>query len=74
MDSGLPVNRESGEGCYAPFHNAAWAEANPHTKWHPDLSNRLATINTGRDLYSVRTLRKWRGLLCSIPWGSWIPI
>jgi len=41
-------------GCCAPFHGeswipsntmSAWAEAYLHTKWHPDPSNRLATIH-----------------------------
>ena len=32
-------------------HNVAWAEADPYTKWHPDPSSRLATIDMGRGLY-----------------------
>ena len=32
------------------WHNVAWAEANLHTKWHLDPSNRLATLDMGRKL------------------------
>jgi len=47
---------KSGGGLLFPFpwgswvpiehkHNVAWAEAYLHTTWHPDISNRLATIH-----------------------------
>jgi len=41
-------------GSWVPIsHNVAWAEAYLHTKWYPDASSRLATIDMGRKLGSV---------------------
>jgi len=55
-------------------HNVAWTEAYLRTKWHPDLSSRLATIDMGRGLYGQGLLcpqsRGSGGLLCPFPWGT----
>ena len=70
--------------CCAPYragswvsiqHNVAWAEDYLGTKWYPDSSSRLATIDMGRGLYGrrlvcVRKPRKWGGLLCPFRLGE----
>ena len=33
------------KGAGSSLHSVAWAEAYPHIKWHPNPSNRLATIH-----------------------------
>jgi len=39
----------------SPSNNVAWAEANLRTKWYPDASSHLTTINMGRKLGAVPT-------------------
>jgi len=41
-----PFPWRAGSPCTS--HNVAWAEAYLHTKWHPNPSNRLATIDVSK--------------------------
>ena len=54
-------------GSWIPIkHNVAWAEAYLRTKWYPDVSSRLATIDMGQKVEAA--------VLLSAGGGSWLPI
>jgi len=56
------------EGDLSPHLKVAWAEAYVHTKWHLNLSNRLATTDMGRKL---GTLSLWEGRVGSSSNTMW---
>ena len=66
--------RESG----SPSNSVAWTDAYLRSKWYPDSSSRLATVDMGRSLYGrrlacVRKPRKWGGLMCPLRLGEMGP-